>query len=65
MRLLLSVFSVNYPTPWAPTTFSCSARIEPKDIKVLERAYADSQGLTAEFILNVFVPYQQSGGQQF
>jgi len=25
-----------------------------KDVNVLERAYADSQGLTAEFILNVF-----------
>ena len=36
-----------------------------KDIGVLERAYADSQGLTAEFILNVFVHINSLVGSNF
>ena len=36
-----------------------------KDVDVLERAYADSQGLTAEFILNVFHHINQLTGSNF
>ncbi|HXV83147.1 MAG TPA: L-histidine N(alpha)-methyltransferase [Candidatus Binatia bacterium] len=36
-----------------------------KDISVLERAYADSQGLTAEFILNVFAHINRLVGSNF
>ena len=36
-----------------------------KDIRVLERAYADSQGLTAEFIFNVFVHINSLVGSNF
>lgn len=36
-----------------------------KDITVLEPAYADAQGLTAEFILNVFVNINRLTGSNF
>jgi L-histidine Nalpha-methyltransferase len=36
-----------------------------KDVEVLERAYADSRGLTAEFILNVFHHINRLTGSDF
>jgi dimethylhistidine N-methyltransferase len=36
-----------------------------KDTEVLERAYHDSQGITAEFILNVFHNVNRLGGSNF
>jgi hypothetical protein len=49
---------------WPPRLYY-SAQIQTKDIRVLERAYADSQGLTAEFILNVFVHINSLVGSNF
>ena len=59
MRLLLSFFSQLQPC------FSTARADRTKDTKVLERAYADSQGLTAEFILNVFVHINSLVGSNF
>ncbi|HEU4345489.1 MAG TPA: L-histidine N(alpha)-methyltransferase [Candidatus Binatia bacterium] len=36
-----------------------------KDVKTVEQAYADSQGVTAEFILNVFHAVNRSVGSNF
>ena len=46
-----------------PNDFLLLGADRTKDTKVLERAYADSQGLTAEFILNVFVHINSLVGQ--
>jgi dimethylhistidine N-methyltransferase len=48
-----------------PRDFLLLGADRTKDIKLLERAYADSQGLTAEFILNVFAHINNLVGSNF
>lgn len=48
-----------------PKDFLLLGADRTKDIKMLERAYADSQGLTAEFILNVFGHINSLVGSNF
>ena len=47
-------FSAPCRRPWDRTIISCSAPTGSKPVKILEDAYNDSRGVTAEFILNVF-----------
>jgi dimethylhistidine N-methyltransferase len=48
-----------------PNDFLLLGTDRTKDIKLLERAYADPQGLTAEFILNVFAHINNLVGSNF
>jgi len=48
-----------------PTDFLLLGADRVKDVGILERAYADSQGLTAEFILNVFRTINRLTGSNF